>query len=338
MMRAIVVEAPGRHAFRDVEIPAYSADEVLVRSVAAAVCGTDVKIMRGRLPDGVVSYPCIPGHEWSGVVEAVGARVSDLSPGDRVVSEGILRCGRCPRCLAGQTNLCERYSQLGFTRGGGFGAFVATPRRIVHRLPDTVGFAAAALVEPLACTVHAFERSEVGPGDSVAVVGGGGLGSLAVLLARQIGARSVVVYGVRETELALASRLGADQAVDATELVAPAEPADVTVETSGDPAALRTAITATRRGGRVVLFGTAGAGASITFHDDEIVRRELDVVGSLSYTAAAWTTSLNLVAGAKIDVGSVITHRFAINDYEAALRVFEDRTEPVGRIVLSHET
>jgi 2-desacetyl-2-hydroxyethyl bacteriochlorophyllide A dehydrogenase len=338
MMHAIVVEAPGRHAFRDVEIPAYAADEVLIGSVVAAMCGTDVKILRGLLPDGVASYPCIPGHEWSGVVEAVGARVSDLSVGDRVISEGLLRCGTCPRCLAGETNLCVNYSQLGFTRGGGFGAYVTTPRRVVHRIPDTVGFAAAALVEPLACIVHAFERSGVGPGDSVAVVGGGGLGSLAVLLARQIGARRVVVYDVSETELTLARRLGADQAIDATEPVAPDEPADVTVETSGSPAALRTAIAATRRGGRVVLLGTAGKGASITFQDDEIVRRELDVVGSLSYTAAAWTTSLDLVVDVKIDVGSVITHRFAISDYEAALRMFEDRTEPVGRIVLSHET
>jgi len=336
MMRAIIVEARGRHAFRNVETPGYAADEVLVRSVAAAMCGTDVKIMHGLLPAGVVTYPCIPGHEWSGVVEAVGGDVSDLSPGDRVVSEGILRCGRCARCLTGETNLCENYSQLGFTRAGGFGGFVATPRRVVHRLPDGVGFDAAALVEPLACIVHAFDRGRVTRGDAVAIIGSGGLGSLAVLLARHVGARRVTVYGVSETELALARRLGADEAVRVIEPV-DAEPADVVMETSGAPTAARTAVRAARRGGRVVLLGTGGEGTTITFHDDEIVRRQLDIVGSLSYTAVAWMTSLRLVAETAIDVRPVITHRFSAADYKAALRLFEDRTEAVGRIVLSHE-
>ncbi len=335
VMRAVVVETPGHHGVREVDAPVFGPDDVLVRSVAAAMCGTDIKIMRGGLPSAAVSYPCIPGHEWSGVVEAVGEGLSDLDPGARVVCEGMLRCGHCERCIAGETNLCENYAQLGFTRGGGFGAFVAVPRRVVHRLPDAVGFEAAALVEPLACIVHGFERGVVRRGHTVAVVGSGGLGSLAILLARHLGARRVIVYGVNETELSLARRLGADEVHAAGSFSA--EPADVTLETSGAPDAIRTAVTATRRGGRIVLLGTGGEGTSMTFHDDEILRRELDVVGSLSYTSAAWTASLQLMAEAAVDVGPVITHRFPIADYETALRVFEERTEPVGRIILAHE-
>jgi L-iditol 2-dehydrogenase len=335
MMRAVVAEAPGRHGLREVEPPAYGPNEVLIHSVVAAMCGTDVKIMTRGLPNGVVTYPCIPGHEWSGVVEAVGGSVSDLKPGDRVVCEGMLRCGHCARCLAGETNLCENYSQLGFTQGGGFGAFVVAPRRVVHGLTEAVGFEAAALVEPLACMVHAFARGAVRRGDTVAVVGSGGLGSLGILLARHLGADRVVVHGVNETELTLARRLGADEVH--TTGASSTQPVDVTVETSGAEEALRTAITATRRGGRLALVGTGGEGTSITFRDDEIVRRELDIVGSLSYTSDDWMTSLRLITQAAIDVTPVITHRFPIDDYERALRLFEERTEPVGRILLAHE-
>jgi 2-desacetyl-2-hydroxyethyl bacteriochlorophyllide A dehydrogenase len=335
MMRALVVDAPDRYGLREVDAPACGADDVLVRSVAAAMCGTDLKIMRGAMPPGVVSYPCIPGHEWSGVVEAVGEGVVDVDAGDRVVCEPVLRCGRCVRCRAGETNLCENFAQLGFTRPGGFGAFVAVPARVVHRLPDAVGSDAAALAEPLACVVHAFERGGIGAGHAVAIVGSGGLGSLAILLARHMRARRVIAYGVTQTELALARGLGADEVHGPGSA---GEAADVTLETSGAPEALRTAVAATRRGGRVVLLGTGGEGTALTFHDDEIVRRELDVLGSLSSTAGSWETSLRLIADGAVDVGLVITHRFPIARYETAMHVFDERTEPVGRIILEHET
>jgi D-arabinose 1-dehydrogenase-like Zn-dependent alcohol dehydrogenase len=123
-----VIERPHEIVFEEVETPVCGPGEVLVRRRFAGVCRTDLEVLEGALDRRWVRYPCIPGHEWSG----------DVEPGHRVVCEGFCYCGACRRCRAGESHLCERYDQLGFTRGGGYGELVLAPRRVVHRLPDTV--------------------------------------------------------------------------------------------------------------------------------------------------------------------------------------------------------
>ena len=337
MMRALVVETPGTIRLRDADDPSMGAGDVLIRSVCAAICGTDVKILEGQLPDGTASYPCIPGHEWSGIVENVSPGAAGLKPGMPVVCEGRLWCGRCSRCLAGETNFCERYAQLGFTHPGGYGELLAVPARYVHPIPQPLALEAAALVEPLSCVLHAFERGRVASADTVAVVGIGGLGGIAILAARARGLE-VLAYGVRASELAFARALGADDVVDALASDAPVDSrADVVIETSGMPAAVATATRAARAGGRIVLVGTGGVGSSVAFADDELVRRELTVMGSLSYTASDWRVALELAGSGAVDLQRVVTHRYPLADYAAALRRFEERDEAVGRILLVHE-
>src|SRR5919109_1473393 len=135
-MKAVVIERPHTAAYREVERPVFGPNEVLVRSRRVGICRTDLEILRGEVPPAWVRYPCVPGHEWSGTVTAVGDAVTDLHPGDAVVCEGMVPCRHCPRCRTGQTNLCENYGQLGFSRAGGGAELVAVPRHIVHRLPD----------------------------------------------------------------------------------------------------------------------------------------------------------------------------------------------------------
>src|SRR3954447_19590783 len=126
-MKAVVIERPHEVAFVEVDTPAPGPGEVLVRSHVAGVCRTDLEILHGRLTDPRwVTFPVVPGHEWSGMVAEVGDGVTDVEPGTRVVWEGIVPCNGCGRCRAGETQLCENYDQLGFTRGGGYGEYVAT--------------------------------------------------------------------------------------------------------------------------------------------------------------------------------------------------------------------
>ena len=185
-------------------------DDVLVRSHAAGVCRTDIEMVIGQLTDPRwVRFPLVPGHEWSGTIAAVGERVADLAPGDRVVCEGMIPCNRCRRCKAGDTQLCENYDQLGFTRGGGYGEYVLVPRHVVHGLPDDVSFDAGVLVEPASVVLRGLDRAAPQPGETVGVIGIGTLGSLAVTLARLRAPGALVAYGIRPEELAFAERLGA---------------------------------------------------------------------------------------------------------------------------------
>jgi L-iditol 2-dehydrogenase len=342
-MKAVVIERPHEIGLRDVETPSCGPDDVLIRSHKAGVCRTDLELFEGLLDERWVRYPCIPGHEWSGTVDEVGANVAELAPGDRVVSEGMIPCNRCRRCRAGETNLCENYDQLGFTRGGGFGEFVLAPRHTVHRLPEHVSFEAAVLIEPASCVLRALERSRPQPGEAIGVVGIGTLGSLAVQLARLYGPRAIVAYGIRAEELALAERLGADHAVNVEATDAAAETRrllgdglDLVVETAGAVPAVELATRVVRLGGRVALLGIAGEGRVLELPADRIVLDDLQVIGTVSYTSAVWSSVLRLVESRLVDFEPIVTHRFPVAKFEEAFALMDRREGTVGKILLEH--
>jgi threonine dehydrogenase-like Zn-dependent dehydrogenase len=337
-MRAIVIDRPNAVALRDLETPTPGPGEVRVRSVLAGVCRTDLDILTGALDPRWVRFPVVPGHEWSGVVESVGAGVTDLEPGQRVVCEGNIGCMRCARCRAGDTHLCRRYDAVGFTRGGGWGEFVVVPARILHLLPDHVSFEAAALVEPGSCVVKALGRARIEPGETVGVVGVGAMGALAIRLARLHSPATIVAYGVREEELELARALGADEVVN----VAGTEPdeggLDVVVETAGAIPAVDLSTRLVREGGRVVLLGIAGQGEELTLPADRIPLRDLTVLGSVGYTTAAWAHMVSLLRGRLVELEPIVTHHFPLERFEDAFALMNDRQGVVARIVLEHAT
>ena len=184
-VKAVLIERPNEVALVELETPPPDPGEVLVRSHVAGVCRTDLEMLHGGLTDPRwVRFPLVPGHEWSGTVAELGEGVTDLAVGERVVCEGMIPCNRCRRCKEGNTQLCLNYDQIGFTRQGGYGEFVRVPRHVVHRLPDSVSFAAGVLVEPASCVLRGLERGRPRPGDTIGVIGVGTLGSLALMLAR----------------------------------------------------------------------------------------------------------------------------------------------------------
>ncbi len=332
-----MIERPGEVALRDVDPPVCGPEDVVVRSRAAGVCRTDLEVLRGELDRRWVRYPCVPGHEWSGEVAEVGDRVEGLAPGDRVVCEGIVPCGHCRRCRAGDTNLCENYDQLGFTRAGGYGEFVLVPARVVHRLPEHVGFDEGVLVEPASVVVRALERVRLAAGEAVGVVGAGTLGSLAIVLARLAGPARIVAYGIRPEELELARRLGADATFDVSAGEPPLGELDLVVETAGAVPAVELATRLVREGGRVALLGIAGEGRMLeSLPADRVALRDLELIGSVAYTSAIWTRVVGLLADRRIDLSPIVTHRFALEDFERAFELMENREGIVAKIVLEH--
>jgi 2-desacetyl-2-hydroxyethyl bacteriochlorophyllide A dehydrogenase len=334
-VRAIVIEQPNEVALRDVEAPSPGPGEIRVRSVCAGVCRTDLDIVAGTLDARWVTFPVVPGHEWSGVIESLGAGVTGLEPGERVVCEGSIPCLACRRCRAGDTHLCETYDAVGFTRGGGYGEYVVVPARVVHPIPDHVSFDAAVLVEPAAVALKALERARIQPGETVGVIGIGALGAIALRLARLHGPAAVVAYGVRDEERELARGLGADDVVNVgREEVGSG--LDVVVETAGAASAVELATRLAREGGRVVLLGIAGHGHELTLPADRLALRDLSVFGSVGYTTAAWARTVALVSEGLVDLEPIVTHRFPLEQFADAFALMDDRRGVVAKIVLEH--
>ena len=332
-----MIERPHEVVYGEVETPTCGPGDVLVRSRFAGLCRTDVEVLEGELDLRWVRYPCIPGHEWSGVVEAVGEGVTGLEPGDRVVCEGYCYCGACRRCRAGDTHLCETYDQLGFTRGGGYGELVVAPRRVVHRLPDGVALDAAVLVEPASVVLQGLTRAQPRPGETIGVIGLGTLGALTLVLGRLFAPAAVIAYGIREAELELARRLGADETVDLS-----AGPAihegelDLVVETAGAVDAIELATRLPRMGGRVVALGIAGGDRELTLPADRFVLRDLMLIGSVGYTTAVWSRLVELLGAGLVDLAPVVARRFPAERFEDAFALMGDHDGVVGRILLEH--
>jgi threonine dehydrogenase-like Zn-dependent dehydrogenase len=335
-MRAIVVERPDSVSLTEIDTPAPGPGEARVRSVVAGVCRTDLDIITGALDARWVRFPVVPGHEWSGVVDAVGEGVSGVEPGQRVVCEGNIGCLSCPRCRAGDTHLCQRYDAVGFTRGGGWGEFVVVPARILHPLPDHVSFEAAALVEPGSCVVKALGRARIEPSETVGVVGVGAMGALAIRIARLRSPAAIVAYGLRDEELELARALGADAVVNVARDDVEEGMLDVVVETAGAVPAVELATRLVREGGRVVLLGIAGHDQELALPADRIALRDLTLFGSVGYTTAAWAETVALLRESLVDLDPIVTHRFPLERFEDAFALMDERRGIVARIVLEH--
>jgi len=335
-MRALVVERPGAAAVREVPAPEPGPGEVQVRVGAAGICGSDVELLEGRRPAPFVRYPIIPGHEWAGTIAALGPDVAGLRPGDVVVAEGFRACGVCARCREGRTNLCAaEYAETGFTHPGAFAEALCVPAQLVHRLPDGADVAAAAVLEPAACVAQGLLEVDLRPGLSVAVVGAGTLGLLAVALLRLSSPARLALVGTRAARLELGRRLGATETHDVREDDAAGLSAsfDLVFEAAGTPDGVRTALGLARRGGTVVLEGISGRAGGADA--DTIALGHLRVQGIFGASRNAWGWVTELFAAGLLDTGPLVSHSFPLDRYEDAFAALADRGGPAVKVQLT---
>jgi L-iditol 2-dehydrogenase len=313
-MQALLLPRYGHLELTDMPVPEAAADEILVRVRACGICGSDVHGLDGstgrRIP------PLVMGHEAAGEVAAIGAGVSDLEPGDRVTFDSTIFCGRCYFCLRGEVNLCDNREVLGvspgpYRRHGAFAEFVAVPRRIVYRLPDTLSFEQAALIEAVSVAVHAVGLSGVRLGDTAVVVGAGMIGLLVVQAVRRAGATRVVAVDVDQARLSLARQLGATETILAgTGAVARileaagGRGADVAIECVGAEAPIHTAISSVRKGGSVVLVGNVSPRVALPLQ--EVVSRQIRLQGSCA-SSGEYPLVIDLMATQEIRVEPLIS-------------------------------
>jgi len=338
-MRALVLEKfNGPFVAKDVPTPTLAPHEALVRVRNVGVCGTDVKIRADRMGLGVI--PLIMGHEIAGEVAQVGAEVRGFAPGDRVVVNFYVTCGRCPACRVGRDTLCADVRQLGFSIDGGFAEYVKAPGVNLCKVPDHVSLESACILgDAVATSYHAItKRAQVGPGTTLAVIGTGGVGLHALQMAKLAGAW-VVAVDVSEARLALARSLGADAVVDArsgpfheaVRKLTDGQGVDVVLEFVANAQTLPSTLQSLKRAGRLVFVGYTPE-VPLSVLPRELVRSELEIVGSRANTKQELQETMELVGRGRIrPIVDRVIPLAEIEDAFTALR--EGR--PLGRNVLA---
>lgn len=292
-MKAQIITEPLHMQYTEVPKPEASGDMVLVRVKYAGICATDLAIYTGEcsfVRDGSIRYPIRFGHEWSGVVEAVGERVTGFRPGDRVVSDSGVRCNRCDACLRGDYSNCRHIRSVGTidTWDGCFAEYMLMPEYHLYRLSDRVSLEEGALIEPVTISYDAFTNATVTKDTVVAVFGTGAIGMACVWLARYMGAQTVIMVGRQDSKLEVARQIGATHtvnntqvnAVEAIRAINGGAGADITIETSGSRSAFVDAICSTVRYGRLSV---------LSFYDQPVDRVPIDtlVINCLTMRGAA---------------------------------------------------
>jgi len=288
-MKALVLKEYKKFSYEDVPPPAPTPDEVLISVKACGICGSDVHGMDGST--GRRRPPIIMGHEASGVISQVGSAVKGWSLGDRITLDSTIYCGHCEFCRRGEINLCDNRRVLGvscedYRQNGAFAELVAAPPHILYRLPDTVTFEQAALVEPFAIALHAIRRTTISLNDTVVVIGAGMIGLALTQALKHTGCGRLISVDIAADRLELARESGAtdvinssnQNATDTLQQLTNGRGADLSFEAVGLSATVDLALRSVRKGGTVTLVGNVAP--KIEFPLQIAVTRELTINGS----------------------------------------------------------
>lgn len=333
-MKAAVLKAVNEIGCETVADPRLSSGDLLVKVRAATICGTDIRILRGRKTAGV-RYPSILGHEFSGEIVDAGGH-QHIHVGQAVAVCPAFACGHCDACARGAENLCRNLIAMGYEIDGAFAEYVRVPAQgvatgNVFPLPQGLSFEEAALAEPLACVINGQERVALSRGDTVAVLGAGPIGLLHVQLAKHAGAGKIIVSQRSALRRDAARAAGADHVInpqdeDVVERVRAltgGAGVDVAICAIGDPALARDAIRMVRPRGRVSLFAGFVKGLEAALDVNAIHYSELMVTGAFGLTRRQFSHALDLIAGGRIDAKALLSHRFPLDDFAAAIATAE---------------
>jgi D-arabinitol dehydrogenase (NADP+) len=328
-MRAAVLEAQKKIVIRDVAEPSIGPKDVLVRSRACGICGTDVHIWEGEF---FPTYPLVPGHELAGEVVLVGRDVRDLKAGDRVMVDPTVTCEECHFCMTQRQNHCLSWNAVGVTQDGGFAELVRVPAKNCYRF-EKVSFSEGAFTEPLACVVFGQDRARIDIGSEVLIFGAGPIGQLHLQASKANGAASVTVVDTVESKLDLAKRMGASDVVIADNALGDKLKRiarygfDVVVDATGNPKAVQAAIPFVKNGGKFLIFGVCSPDAKIEISPFEIYRRDLEIIGSFAIRRT-YDRAFKLMENGVIKVKELVAETMPVEELTRGLELM--RTGKAG--------
>ncbi len=342
MLAARLVKPGEPLMISDVAVPEPVPGEVLIQVEACGLCGTDIHLaIDGDLP--VERTPITLGHEAAGAVVQIGTGVTDFKEGDRVAMFPSAVCGHCRFCRVGRESLCENAKVYGMSRDGGLAHYVAAPANSLFRLPDEIPFDIGSIVtDGVSTPFHALRsRAQLCAGESVAVVGCGGLGTHAIMLARLMGAGFVVAIDVQAAALERARTLGADLTVNPAE----EDPrkairehtglpgVDVALEFVGGKKTVETALRVLDKSGRAVLVGVGMESPSLP-PLAAFVGREQSVLGSFGMNRSDIEDLYALIACGRLDLSKSITARYPLSSVNEALQRLASKDSGIVRLVV----
>jgi 2-desacetyl-2-hydroxyethyl bacteriochlorophyllide A dehydrogenase len=341
-MRAAVLEAPRKFAVVGRDTPRPGEGEVRVKTVATAVCHTDLSIYTGQHPG--VRYPVVLGHESTGVIDAVGDGVEGLKAGEHVIINPIIACGMCDQCVRGAGNLCRNAGLFGREIEGSLNQYVCLPQRFLHALPAKLALSDATLIETLATVRHAQKRLGLREGESVVVLGAGTSGLLHTRLAVLSGANPVIAVSRSRWKLDRAVAMGAhhtidtgaERAVEEVLRLTGGNGADTVIDTAGGAAALRAGIEMLRPGGRFSAFAISHESAA-DLNLFPFYYKEISILGSRALLPEDMGPSIDLVASGAIDVKGFITATYPLERAGEAFREYEKNPGRILRIVIDSQ-
>lgn len=332
-MKAVLLNAPGDYRVTDVPDPDVGDGDILIRVRAATLCGTDLRILSGRKKKGV-RFPSVIGHEFAGDILKTGPAVAGFKPGDRIAADPVVPCRSCAYCRTGMENVCLNRRAIGYEFDGAFAELLRIPAAAleagnIRKLPDSLSYAAGALIEPLACVVNGQENVDMRLGDVVLVLGAGPIGLMHMLLAKASGAGLVVVSEPNPERRRQAAELGADIVVDPGaedpgEVVRARTDglgASVAILAIGVPALATAALGYVRKGGRVNLFAGFSTGDTAAIDVNLIHYNEIYVSGASALSRESYDKALGIIASGALPVDKLVTHRFPLDDFGKAVEL-----------------
>jgi len=338
-MKAIVKKRPEPGLWLDeAPVPEIGINDVLIRIMKTAICGTDVHIYNwDAWSQKTIPVPMPIGHEFVGRIERVGSNVTDFHPGDIVSGEGHIVCGRCRNCLAGRRHLCMNTSGVGVNRQGAYAEYLSIPVTNVWYCDPKIPLDVLSIFDPLGNAVHTALSFNV-LGEDVLITGAGPIGIMAVAIARHAGARHVVITDVNPYRLELARKMGATLAVDirsetlrdAQKKLGMKEGFDVGLEMSGNASALRDMLANMCHGGKIALLGILPSDTAIDW--STVIFNGLFIKGIYGREMYETWYKMTAMIQSGLDVSPVITHHFHYTRFEEAFQIM--RSGNSGKVIL----
>src|SRR5262249_13051240 len=319
--------APGAE-IREVKIPCFGRNDVLVKVKIASICGTDLHIYEwDRWAQSRIRPPLIPGHEFCGEVVAYGDEVTSVKEGDFVSAEMHVACGKCLQCRTGEAHICQNVRIIGVDADGAFAEYVVIPESNIWKLDPSIPQEYASILDPLGNAVHSVLAGEIAA-KTVAITGCGPIGLFSIAVAQAAGAAQVFAIEVNEHRRQVAQKMKADLALDPSKQDVRAIVmertgslgVDVVLEMAGNPNAIRTAFDIVRRGGRISLLGLTSKPIPLNFSED-IIFKGITIQGiSGRRMYQTWYQMTALLKAGKLDLHPVITDRIAMKDFASAMQ------------------